>query len=91
MKIWEIYRHTYGPICSDSYFGKESRHITIGFVQDTEDNIKSLVDKLNLKNHSYYAKNEPEYEGDEAYLDEDYISYTELKISTLKEIESEYV
>jgi len=91
MKTWEIYRYTYRDVCGDSYFGKESRHRTIGFVTDTEDNVKSLVDKLNINNHSYYAKNEPEYEYDEDYLDEDYISYRELKISTLEEIESKYI
>ncbi len=88
MKTWEIYRHIYGDVCSDSYFRKESKHITIGFATDTEDNIKSLVNKLNKYNHSYYMKDEPENEWDENYVDEDYISYKELKIETLEEIEN---
>ena len=90
MKTWEIYRYIYENICSDSYYGKQSKSITIGFVSDTEDNIKSLVNKLNEHNHSYYANNEPENEWDDDYVDEDYISYRELKIETLEEIEKRF-
>lgn len=90
MKTWEIYHYNYGDVCSDSYFGKTSRCITMGFVTDTEDNVKSLVNKLNLKNHSYYAQDEPENAYDEDYADEDYISYREVRISTLEKIENIY-
>ena len=91
MKTWEIYHYTYGDVCNDSWYGKERKHRTIGFVIDTEDNVKSLVDKLNVSNHSYYAKDEPEDEWDNDFYDENYISYTELKIDTLEEIEKRYI
>lgn len=91
MKIWEIYHYTYGDICNDSYYGKTIKHETIGFVTDTEDNIKSLVNKLNEYNHSYYADAEPEDEWDTDFLDENYISYRELKIETLEVIEKRYI
>lgn len=87
MKTWEIYRHTYGDVCGDSWYGKESRNYTLGYVTDTEDNVKALVEKLNEKNCSYYAKNEPEDDWDESYDDEDYIAYTELKAFTCDELE----
>ena len=90
MKIWEIYHYTYGNIVDDTYFGKKSSFRTIGFVTDTEDNIKSLINKLNEYNHSYYAKNEPKDEYDEDFVDEDYISYKEVKIETLEEIENRF-
>ena len=32
MKTWEIYHFTYGDVCDDSYYGKEGKHRTIGFV-----------------------------------------------------------
>ena len=88
MKIWEVYRYVYGDVCGDSYFGKRVSHKIIGFVSDTEDNVKCLVAKLNEKNHSYYAKNGPEYKYDENYMDEDYITYRELKIETIEEIKN---
>lgn len=91
MKTWEIFHYTYGDTCGDSWYGKEGKHNTLGFVTDTEKNVKSLVEKLNQKNHSYYAKNEPEDEWDNDFCDEDYISYTELKIDTLEEIEKRYI
>ena len=90
MKTWEIYRYTYGDVCGDSYYGKSSKYETIGFVTDTEENVKSLVEKLNQKNRSYYAKDEPEDEWDDDFLDEDYISYIEFHTTTIKEIESRY-
>lgn len=90
MKTWEIYRYIYEDVCGDSYYGKQSKHKSIGFVTDTEDNIKVLVNKLNERNHSYYAKSEPEDEWDDDYVDEDYISYREIKIETLEQIESRY-
>lgn len=90
MKTWEIYRYTYGNVCGDSYYGKSSKRETIGFVTDTEENVKSLVEKLNQKNRSYYAKDEPEDEWDDDFLDEDYISYIEFHTTTIKEIESRY-
>ena len=90
MKTWEIYRYTYGDVCGDSYYGKSSKHETIGFVTDTEENVKSLVEKLNQKNRSYYAKDEPEDEWDDDFLDEDYISYIEFQTTTIKEIESRH-
>ena len=91
MKTWEIYHFKYGNICPDDYYGKETRRETIGFVTDTEENVKSLVEKLNKKNRSYYAKDCPEEEWDRYCEDEDYISYTELKINTLEEIEKRYI
>lgn len=90
IKTWEIYHYIYTDVCGDSWYGKVGRHTTIGFVTDTEDNIRTLVDKLNLNNRSYYPKNEPENNWDENYLDADYISYTEFKVSTLEEIEVRY-
>lgn len=90
MKIWEIYHYIYGDVCSDSYYGKEGKHKTIGYVVDTESNVKSLVDKLNAENHSYYAENVPEDEWDADSVNEDYISYKELKIETLEEIRQKW-
>ena len=91
MKTWGIYNYIYENVCSDSFFGKERRYRTIGFVTDTEDNVKSLVDKLNVKNKSYYGKEKPEDEFDRDYCDENYITYVELKIDTLEEIEKNFI
>ena len=90
MKTWEIYHYTYGDVCSDPYYGKYGKYETIGFVTDTEENIRSLVEKLNKNNHSYYAKDEPEDECDKDFFDEDYISYNEFQTTTIKEIENKY-
>lgn len=87
MKIWEIFHYTYGDVCNDYWYGKEGKCETIGFIIDTEDNIKSLVDKLNANNHSFYAKDAPE---DDQDPDENYISYIEIKIETIEEIENRY-
>lgn len=91
MKTFEIYHYTYRDVCGDSYYGKESKCRTMGFVTDTEENVKSLVDKLNLNNHSFYGKDEPEDEYDDDFCDQDYISYRELEISSIKEIERKYI
>lgn len=89
MKTWEIYHYIYRDVCGDSYYGKQSKYKTIGFVTDSEDNVKALVDRLNAINHSYYER-EPYDECDENYEDEDYIAYKELKISTIEEIENRF-
>ena len=90
MKTWEIYRYIYGNAYEDPYCEKSSKHEIIGFVTDTEENVKSLVERLNQKNNSYYAKDEPEDEWDVDYLDENYITYVEFHTTTVKEIESRY-
>ena len=87
MKTWEIYHYTYQDVCGDSYYGKQGSYKTIGFVTDSEDNVKALVAKLNTINQSYFER-EPYNGWDEDYEDEDYIAYEELKISTIEEIES---
>ena len=94
MKIWEIYHYTYNNVCDDEWYGKTGKHKTLGFVTDSEENVKALVDKLNEKNHSYYEQPKPDNEYDEDgfwlgddYLNEDYIAYKELTISTFEEIE----
>lgn len=91
MKTWEIYHYIYGDICDDSWYGKDCKHITLGFVVDTEDNVRLLVDKINSNRRSYYAKDEPEDELDRNYEDEDYISYKELETTTLDAIERRYI
>lgn len=89
MKIYEIYNYIYRDICDDPYYGKQGECKTIGFVQDSEDTVKALVDRLNKINHSYYTR-EQEDEWDEDYEDENYIAYKELKISTIEEIDNRF-
>lgn len=86
MKMWSIFHYTYGDDAEG--YGKECKTKIIGFIMETENNIKSLVDKLNERNHSYYRKDKPEDEYDFNFMDEDYISYEELKFNTLEEIEN---
>lgn len=86
IKTYEIYHYIYGDICSDSWFGKSSRYTTIGFVIDTESNVKSLVDSLNTERNSRYPKSEPEDEYDRDYEDADYFAYHEVKISSFAEV-----
>lgn len=87
MKTWEIYHYTYGNVCSDDWFGKESRYRNIGYVTDTEENVKEFVNKLNTQNHTYHACKEPRDEFDEDYEDEDYYDYKELRVNTIEELE----
>lgn len=92
--IYEIYRYIYANRCDDSYYGKQTTKRIIGYVSDTEENVKNLVDKLNQLNHSYHAlklsaQEMEDYCGDD-YMDEDYISYKEVKISTMEDIENRY-
>ena len=89
MKIWEIFHYSYKHVCDDKYYGKQNTHKTIGFVNASEDNVKSLVDRLNAINHSYY-KREPCDKWDDTYDNEDYIAYKELHISTIEEIEHKF-
>ena len=91
MKVWEIYNYIYGDVCSDTWFGKESKHYTIGFVIDTEENVKSLVEELNANRNSYYSKREPADEWDTDFEDANYIAYTEVKFSTYNEIRNNYL
>lgn len=77
--MYEVYHYIYGDICPDSYYGKDAKNITVGIFCDTERRIKSFVDKLNEKNHSYYARKKPEDEYDYDFVDEDYYSYREIK------------
>lgn len=86
-KIYEIVRHVYGDICPDSYYGKSLVETTIAHVQDTEENVKDAVDKLNQKNHSYWAR-EPEDEFDSDCVDEDYYFFREheVKLTPLKDV-----
>lgn len=88
MKTWEIYRYTYGDVCSDPWFGKASESTHIGFVIDTEENVKAAVSRLNEKYHSHFPLNEPSDEFDDDYLDANYIAYKEVKTTTLTEIEN---
>ena len=85
MKIYEIYHYTYKDVCGDSYYGKQGKCRTIGFVQDSEERVKASVDRLNEINHSYHER-EPYDEWDEDYEDEDYIAYKEIKISSIEEL-----
>lgn len=86
MKTFEIYKYIYEDHCSDSWYGKSSRWDTIGFVTDTEENVKSLVDELNAARNSRFPKTEPEDEWDRDYDDANYIAYREVKISTFDDI-----
>lgn len=91
MKTWEIYHYTYTNAGYDPWYGKRSNHTTIGYVTDTEDNVKSFVEKLNERNRSYYGKEEPEDEYDDDFDESDYISYVEVKINTFEELEKRYI
>ena len=69
MKTYEIYHYIYEDINNDPYYGKGSTRKIIGYVIDTEENVKRLVEKLNDRNHSYYSE-----DGE----DENYIFYREI-------------
>lgn len=81
MKTYEIYHYIYEDINNDPYYGKGSTRKIIGYVIDTEENVRKLVDKLNDRNNSYYSEDDEE--------DEDYISYREITatITTIEEID----
>lgn len=80
MKTYEIYHYIYEDINNDPYYGKGSTRKIIGYVIDTEENVKRLVEKLNDRNHSYYSE-----DGE----DENYIFYREIAttITTIEEID----
>lgn len=93
MKTWEIYNYIYEDVCGDSWYGKDVKLVTIGFVIDTEDNVKALVDEINAKRRSRYPRAKPEDEWDRDFEDADYIAYAEygnVKISTFDEIKNHY-
>lgn len=77
-KTFEIYNFIYEDVCSDSWYGKDGTYHTIGFVMDTEENVKSLVDEINAKRGSRYP-HEPEDEWDRDFDDANYIAYREVK------------
>jgi hypothetical protein len=81
MRTFEIYNYIYENVCDDSWYGKESKEFTIGFVMDTEENVKSLVDEINEKRGSVYS-HEPESEWDDDCDNENYIAYREVMIDT---------
>ena len=92
MNTYEIYNYIYEDVCSDTFFGKTSRHEHIGFVTDTEENVKSLVDEINTtRRNTHYPKNEPENEWDRDYDNANYIAYREVRISTFDEIRGHYI
>lgn len=91
MEMWEIYNYTYGDVCSDSWFGKEGKHYHIGFINGTEDDVKSLVAELNANRNSYWPKREPEDDYDYDFEDANYIAYSKVKISSLDEIKNHYM
>lgn len=79
---FEIIHVTYGDVCGDSYYGKERKKNSYGYIYAEESEVKQLVDELNKANNSYYAKDEPEDEYDYDYCDEDYFHYEEIKFET---------
>lgn len=79
-KLYEVYHYVYGYLCADLFCGKESKTTTIGIFTDTEENIKSFVEKMNTDNHCS-VKNEY----DEDFLDENYFSYREIKPVSVEE------
>lgn len=68
-KLFEVFHRAYG----DSSI--------IGIFTDTEDNIKSFVDKLNNDNKWYYQADEDENDSDI----ENYFSYYEIKPVSVEE------
>lgn len=94
MKTYEIYNYIYEDVCSDTWYGKTSRIEHIGFVTDTEENVKSLVDEINAKRwNTRFPKNEPENEWDRDFEDANYIAYREfgVRVSTFDEIKNHWL
>lgn len=94
-KIFEIYNHLYDCNFNLGYFYKRVHKVTVGYVYDTEENVKALVKQLNemrgfltkypdetSKWHDLSPNQKP---------DEDYIDYREIKISDFDTIRSFYV
>lgn len=87
--VFEHYK--YEDLCGDDYYGKTSK-IEQQFIIDlNNDEASKLLDRLNEKNHSYYAR-EPEYEWELNCDDEDYWRFYPyvLKVSTMEEIVKKY-
>jgi len=87
--VFEHYK--YEDLCGDDYYGKTSK-IEQQFIIDlNNDEASKLLDRLNEKNHSFYAR-DPEDDWDRDFLDEDYWRYYpyELKVSTMEEIIKKY-
>lgn len=72
-KTYEIYHYKYSE---DSHHRKEVKCETVGYVVDTEENVRTLVEKLNIKNNSQYST---------SYSD--YYAFIELEISSIEELE----
>ena len=83
-KYYEIYNHLYDANFNFGYFYKRVHKVTVGYVYDTEENVKTLVKQLNemrgfltkypdetSKYHDLSPNQKP---------DEDYIDYREIKI-----------
>lgn len=75
--IYEIYNFVYEDVCDDSWYGKDGKEYSIGFVSDTEENVKALVDEINANRGSFYP-HEPEDEYDHDFDDANYIAYRKV-------------
>ena len=89
MKLYLIEHITYSDTCGDDFYGKERRSYALYYVNDTKENVDKLLEKLNWKNKSYYHR-EPTDEELEFNIrdweDEDYITATEVEISSISDI-----
>jgi hypothetical protein len=93
MKTYEIYNSVSYYDYSD--WGKRVyKTESIGFITATEDDVKSLVDEINIQRNSLYPKymsgTDPMEEDDSYLFNFDYILYREIKSSTIDEIKNNF-
>ena len=87
--LYEIYNFVYEDVCSDSWYGKDGKEYHIGFVSDTEENVKALVDEINANRGSIYP-HDPEDEYDYDCDDANYIAYHKVFVSSFDKIKENW-
>ena len=87
---YKITHVTYKDICDDFWYGKSRDIDVIDFVMAEESEVKALVDELNEKNNSFYARKEPDDEYDDDYMDEDYYRYDPVIFLNIGAFREEY-
>ena len=88
MNTFEIYNYIYEDVCGDSWYGKSGTFYHIGFVMDTEENVKALVNEINAKRGSRYP-HKPESEWDRDCDDANYVAYRVVRTASFDEIKGD--
>ena len=69
-QLFSINLYVYDDVCSDSYFGKDSKVVSSALVFDTEQKVRMAVDRLNRNIHAHWRDRFIDNKGKVVYFTE---------------------